>query len=141
MMSCALILIGIASLPLVGALLSLVAWIRLNTFTQSVPAIAAPRDLDELKRVVKLDMYLALVMIALVLGTAGLFGLGVWIGCFGVLELTCLLTIVSPFAIVAGILLKRAEAGLKAVPVTDDSLQAEHAHVIKRWSSSALPDW
>lgn len=140
-MPCALILIGIACLPLIGAALSLVAWIQLSTFTRSVPEIAAPQDLDALKRLVKLDMYLALVMVALVLGTAGLFGLGVWIGCFGLFELTCLLTIVSPFAIASGILLKRAEARLKAVPVTDAGLQAEHEHVIKHWTSSALPDW
>jgi hypothetical protein len=37
--------------------------------------------------------------------------------------------------------MKAVERDLRNLPVEDPDLREEHAYVLKRWTSSAFPDW
>ena len=79
--------------------------------------------------------------------TVGLFVLVLILGGFGIYsgyvkwsELVWLL-ILGPVCCVAAIMLTTAEKRIKKMPLEDEALREDFDHVLKRWSSSMLPDW
>ena len=116
-------------------------WLQIRNIVQNHAAISESHDLDELKRIVKVNMYASLGMIAtasvLVVGS----GIAIWLG---VIAGQTLLTVVFGFGglcCVGGVILTTAERRLRDVPLENSSLRDEYNHVLKRWTSSALPDW
>ena len=112
-----------------------------RSFLATYASIDTPRDLDEFKRVVKTNMYLALAMMPIVVFAIGLGVTGMALGSLGWRELRLVLFIMGPLCGISGVVLTAAEGRMKRVSVTDDSLRVEFDAVVKRWTSSALPDW
>ena len=132
---------GLYAVLIVGAGISLWGWVQVRSFLASYPSIDSQKDLDEFKRIVKTNMYLALAImamfgIAIVLAAAGLYS-----GSLGWTGLAMLLFIMGPVCAFAGTALTFAENRMKAITLTDESFRSEFDHVVTHWTSSAFPDW
>jgi hypothetical protein len=134
------LLCGIYALPVIGGGIAVFGWLHLRTFLNSHPSISSERDFDELKRVVKTNMYLALCLITIVVLMVILGGIGIWSGFVKWWELIGLL-IIGPICSVGGVLVTAVEKQVKRIPLEDESLREDFDHVVQRWTSSALPDW
>ena len=86
-------------------------------------------------------MYLALSIMAIAVVAIGLVASGITLGSLGWSDLGLVLFIMGPVCAASGAILTAAEGRMKAVPLTEDSLRTEFDNVVKRWASSALPDW
>lgn len=133
--------IGLYTVLGVGAACAVYGWMQARSFLATYASIDTPRDLDEFRRVVKTNMYLALAMMALAGIAIGLGAIGMVLGALGWIELRMALFIMGPVCGIAGAAVTAAEGRMKRVSVTDDSLRVEFDAVLKRWTSSALPDW
>ncbi len=136
-----LIAIGVYSLLILGGGLALWGWLQARSFLQTYESISSQSEFDEFKRIVKTNMYLALAILVVVgltllLGVAGLF-----MGALGWIDLLVAFLVLGPLGAFAGIMLTAAEKRMKAIPVEDESLRLEFEHVVRRWTSSAFPDW
>ena len=141
MSACTLLLLTLCALPVVCGIVGLFAFLQLDGFARSHASIDDVHGLDEFKRLVKMDMYFALLLMAVGLTLGVLWGLGFWLGCTGMPVFTCAMGLFGPLGIVMGIVLNRVERRLRELPVTNPDLQAEHERVIRRWKRSPLPDW
>ncbi|MFC1596667.1 hypothetical protein ACFL5Q_01840 [Planctomycetota bacterium] len=136
-----LILFGICLLLLVGSGMALWGWLQLKAFLRTHASISSQLELDDLKRLVKTNMLLAVSAMVL-------FGLILILGAFGIYrglvgwnELVAGLLILGPVCAVAGVKLTAAEKQVRKVPLEDETLREEFDHVLKRWTASMLPDW
>ena len=140
-MSAPPLVLAVGAALAVGAGVGLYAWFRDRSFLTAHPSIDGPRDLDAFKRVVKGDMYLALIFLG-ACGTAGLLlGFGFVTGRLRWAEIRFLLLLGGPACLAAGAAVAAVERRVKAVPVTNEALRAEFDRVVERWDGSALPDW
>lgn len=141
MFSYLLYLGGMLGVSLFSFTLSAVCWLQIRNFVQNHSAISESHDLDELKRIVKVNMYASLGMIAtaavLVVGS----GIAIWLGVIGGQTLLTGVFGFGGLCCVGGAILTSAERRLRDVPLENPSLRDEYDHVLKRWTSSALPDW
>lgn len=135
-----LLLCGIYALPVIGGAVALFGWLHLRAFLNLHPSISGERDFDELKRVVKTNMYLALCLITIVGLMVILGGAGVCSGLLQLWEVLGLL-IIGPICSVGAVLVTSLEKKVKQMPLEDESLREDFDHVVQRWTSSALPDW
>lgn len=136
-----LISIGLYTVLGMGAACAVYGWMQARWFLATFASIDCQRDLEEFKRVVKLNMHLALTMMVLAVIAVGLGASGLFLGTLGWLELRLILYIMGPVCGIAGVVLTTAEGLMKQMTVTDDSLRVEYDIVVARWKSSALPDW
>lgn len=134
------LLFAVYSLPLIAGGIALFGWLQLRAFLSSHSSIYGDRELDDLKRVVKTNMYLSLSIIMAVVLMVILGGIGISSGFVRWWELLGLL-ILGPICSVGGILVTALERQVRSIPLEDESLREDLAHVLKRWTSSALPDW
>lgn len=135
------ITIGLYAVLIIGAGIALWGWLQVRSFLASYPSIDSQRDFDEFKRIVKTNMYLALAIMAMSGIAIVLAASAFYLGSLGWTELQMLLFIMGPICTFAGIALTSAENRMKAITLTDDSFRTEFDHVVKRWTSSAFPDW
>jgi hypothetical protein len=129
-----------AGLLLATAGLSLLAAWDLNRFLQRTPAIDAPQDLHDFRRLVARQMYGALTMIVPAVAAGLVMGYGVVQDLVTWQEITA----VGLFAVVfllLGVWLKKLEARVKAVPAADPELRAERDRVAQVWVKKMFPDW
>jgi hypothetical protein len=136
-----LIYLGVYALLITGAGLALWGWLQVRSFLKIHDSIRSQMELDEFKRVAKTNMFLALAIIVIVglillLGSAGLF-----FGVFGWIDLLVVFLVLGPLCSFAGFKLTTSEGQMKAITVEDETLREEFDHVVRRWTSSAFPDW
>lgn len=136
-----LISIGLYTVLGIGSACAAYGWMQARTFVATITSIDCQRDLDELKRVVKTSMYLAITMIALAVIALGLGVSGMALGAVSWVEVRLILYIMAPLCGIAGAGLTAAEGRMKNVSVTDNSLRTEYDAVVKRWKSSPFPNW
>ncbi len=135
-----LILYAIYLLPLVGGGVPLWGWLQLRAFVRSHASISSRLELDDLKRVVKTDMFLAIVVV-LIFGLIPVLGaFGLYCDLVGWSDLTALF-ILGPLCCLAGVKLMAVEKQVRNTPLENETLREEFDHVLRRWTSSTLPDW
>ena len=133
--------IGLYTVLSIGATIAFCGWLQVRSFLASYSSIDSQRDIDEFKCVVKTNMYLALLILATAVVAIGLVASGIALGSLGWADLRLVLFIMGPVCVGSGAILTAAEWRMKAIPLTDASLRSEFDSVVKRWASSALPDW
>ena len=135
------ILLALYALLLVGFLFTLMAWLQARAFLTTYPAINSESEFDEFKRIVKVNMYIALAIIAIFGLAIVLAAAGLYLGVFSWTQLWLGLIIFGPLCMVGGIMMTVCENKLKTQIAVDASLREEFDRVVHRWTSSALPDW
>jgi hypothetical protein len=133
------VLIAAAFLGL-GLVLGVIMTLDLLSLLKEIGALESPTDLDHFKRVVKRQMYAALMTIVL----AGCAAIALTVGFIqGSVEWTHTYPILALAGvyIVTGIWTKSVEARAKQIPTGNDEIQIERDRVVKVWMSRAFPDW
>lgn len=127
-----------AAIYLAAAATSLWSRSRIQAFLVETRSIADQRCLARFKDLVRLQMYLALAMIVLLV--SGLFAGLVLITRHG---LAGLLGVLLANAVVLGLGLfhKQAESRLKALPAATEDLAGEHRRVCESWTGKPFPDF
>jgi hypothetical protein len=135
-----LILCAIYLLPLIFGVMAIWGWLRLRAFLQAHTSIANQLELDDLKRLVKVDMLLALTVVVLLVAAVGLAGIGV---AFSLIPWTALrgFFILGPACGLAAVKLNIAEGQVRNMPLDNESLREEFNHILETWTHSMLPDW
>jgi hypothetical protein len=113
---------------------------RIEAFLAAVPAITIPRELQEFKRMVKQQMYLALVQLFLLGGALLLMIYGILTGRLSLLEVV-LLGLVNVFIFLMAYRFKRIEQRAASLAVENPDLLAEYQRVCIVWRRKPLPDW
>jgi hypothetical protein len=112
-------------------------YLSIKKFLDLTPAIATVSDLENFKQVVRKNMYLALVQIA-VLGAGCLVGMyGLFIGSIDLVTVIILNAIIYIFAR----FLKKLEVASRSLTVTDQLLENEYKTVGNIWLKNALPNF
>ncbi len=121
-----------------AACMSLWSRSRIEAFLVETRSIADQRALERFKALVRLQMYLALAMIVLLV--SGMFAGLVLITRHG---LPGLLAVLLANAVVLGLGLfhKQSETRLKALPAGSDELADEHRRVCASWTGKPFPDF
>lgn len=135
-----LILLAIYFLPLVGGGIALWGWLQLRTFVRDHPSISNQLELDDLKRVVKVDMYLALSVVVIVGFVVILAAFGIYRDLITWSELIGLLAL-GPICAAAGAKLTATEKQVRSTPLENEALREEFTRVLEAWNSRMLPDW
>lgn len=135
------IVIGIYFLLTLGAGLSVWGWLQVESFLKAHDSIDSPSVFDEFKRIVKSNMFLALAILVIVGLILLLGGISFHRGEFTTVDLQIIFLILGHVCAFAGIRMTAAENRMKALPVEDETLHEEFAHVVTRWTSHAFPDW
>lgn len=127
--------------PVATVLMMVLLCPSLKRFQRNVPSIRTPDDLSRLKKLATVQMYAALIALALMAVPTLVWIYGHFVeGQLGWLDL--LLFVFVPVVIwqfVAGTLSGPAKEvrAISAVP----ELQAERDHVVDVWLNRAFPDW
>jgi len=113
---------------------------RLHTFLKRTPTIATYQNIIEFERVVKRQMYAALLQIVLLVAPGIIFVVGL---VRKVIAVDDVLYIVLPSLVIMaiGMAFKTLENRARSLPVHDPILEERRDHIVKVWNSKALPDW
>ncbi len=122
----------------VAAGLSLWSRSRIGAFLVETRSIADQRAMERFKALVRLQMYLALAMIVLLV-SGMLVGL-VLITRHGLLGLAVVL-VANAVILGLGLFHKQAETRLKALPAATEDLADEHQRVCASWTGKPFPDF
>jgi hypothetical protein len=140
----ALLLTIMVALPTIGAVFLVVLTITYHRFRRIVPELRTPEDLQRLRSLAKLQMYLSFlghplvtiggVIVIWVVGWLLVKKLG-WLDLlvFGVLPMIVLL-------IIAAVGESPARMA-KGIPASDASLASERDRIVDVWINRLFPDW
>ncbi len=123
---------------LVAAGTSLWSRSRLEAFRVETRSIADQRALERFKDLVRLQMYLALAMIVLLM--SGMFVGLVLITRHGLPGLAVVL-VANAVILGLGLFHKQAETRLKALPAGSDELADECRRICQTWTGKPFPDF
>jgi hypothetical protein len=139
-----LLLTIMVALPAIAAVFMVVLTITYRRFQRAVPQLRTSDDIQRLRSLAKLQMYLSLlahplltiggVVLVWVIGWLVVKQLG-WVDLllFGVLP------IIISFVIAA---MGESPARLaKSIPASDVALQSERDHIVDVWINRLFPDW
>jgi hypothetical protein len=126
-----------AALYVVAAAMSLWSRSQVVAFLETTPSIRSSADLERFKELARLEMYLALAMIALLV-TGLIIGL-VLIREHGAIALLPVL-LVNGVVLVLGVFHKGVEERARGLP-TADGLETDYRHICYSWNKKALPDF
>lgn len=135
------LLLTICAFLVAGLLAMMTGWQQARSFLATHTSIASQCELDEFKRVVKVNMYLALAMMAIFGIVLILAGVGIYLGTFSLPQLLLSLMVFGPLCAVAGMMMTRCENKMKTTLTIDPSMRQQFDYVVQRWTSNALPDW
>jgi len=113
---------------------------RIEAFLAVVPDIATPHELNQFKRMVKEQMYLALGQLLLLGGALVLMIYGILAERLGFLDILILI-LVNGFIFFMARRFKRVEQQAASLPVTDQALTDEYQRVCLTWRRKPFPDW
>jgi len=130
----------ILGLPLLGIAAGMYFAGILKRFLQDTPRIETTADLDRLRSVVKVQMYAALAMIAVLGAPIVIYIIGVFRGPLRVGDFVYPL-VVNLLVIVAGRSNRRVERRVQSLQCADPDLKAEYDSIVCAWERKALPDW
>jgi uncharacterized membrane protein len=133
-------ILGLAFVALYVGHSLMAAWsfLALRRFLAETPVIASQDDLRRYKDLVRVQMYLALVGIGVLLSGLVLgIGLTSRYGCVGLV----LVLAGSAWLFGVGIFLKRVEVRARSLPVTGEGLADEYRRVSEAWVKKPLPDF
>lgn len=114
------------------------AWREVRRFVDLTPSIADEECLDRFKRMVRMQMYLALWVIVW-LGLGLLAGIGI-IATHGLPGLLLVL-VVNGGVIAVSLFYRRAELRARSIPAATDALGAEYRRVSEAWVKKPLPNF
>ena len=130
----------IVVLPILGAISAVYHGRALQRYVSKTKRIDDMAGLARFQQVVAQQMRAALIQLALLTTPLALYFIGIltdrlWLGdiAFVVIPAVVLLAI--------GYLFKKVEAQACRVPAVNEDLDEQRMAVIKRWKTSALPDW
>lgn len=131
------LLLGFPSLSLInGAVLMR----NLKNFIRETPRIETDQDLSRFRKIVKQQMYSALLQIFFLGTPVFIFSYGVKIGTLGFSDV--LLVVVPNLAVILfGLLMKSLEKKGQSITSSSPELKNEIEHVIYSWKKKAIPDW
>ena len=133
-------ILGLAFVAVYVAHSLMAAWsfLALRRFLAATPAIATRDDQRRYKELVRVQMYLALVGIGVLL-SGFVFGIVLTsrYGCVGL----ALVLAGSAWLLGGGIVLKRVEVRARSLPVTGEGLADEYRRVSEAWVKKPLPDF
>jgi len=129
--------LGFGALYVAAAVVSLWSRAQVVGFLRDTPRIGATSDLERFKALARMEMYLALLMIVLLISglVAGLFLIfrhGV-VGLFGVL-------LANAAVLGLGVFHKVVENQARNLPASE-GLESEYRRVGRVWTRKALPDF
>lgn len=131
------LLTGLPSLSLASGIILMT---ELKKFMAQAPRIETEQDLEHFKKIVKHQMYAALLQIVL-LGTPVLiFSYGIQ---KRILEFGDILYVIVPNSIVIalGLLLRKLEKKGQSISASTPELKSEVDSVVYFWKKKALPNW
>ncbi len=139
-LSYSLIVALLAGLPSLSLISGIVLMTELKKFMAGTPRIETEQDLEHFKKIVKHQMYAALLQIVL-LGTPVLiFSYGIQKEILGFGDI---LYVIVPNSIVIalGLLLRKLEKKGQSVSASTPELRSEVDSVVYIWKKKALPNW
>ncbi len=139
-MSYSLIVTLLAGLPSLSLLSGIVLMTELKRFMAGTPGIETEQDLEHFKKIVKHQMYAALLQIVLLGAPVFLFSYGIQ---KGILEFGDILFVIVPNSIVIalGLSLKKLEKKGQSISASTPELRSEVDSVVYFWKKKALPGW
>jgi hypothetical protein len=137
-----LLLILMLAPPVIAVFSMLLMWIQASRFMRDVPSIRTADDLARFKRLAKIQMYVALVVLPLLWLPIVVWLIGHFV--FGTLGWVDLLTyVILPWMLVvaAAFIMGSKVKQVQDLPATDRSIGSQRDHVVDVWLHRRLPDW
>lgn len=131
------LLIGFPSLSLINGIIFIS---NLKRFMDRTPRIETDQDLEHFKKLVKHQMYAALLQIVLLGTPIFIFSYGTL---SGILIFGDVLYIVIPniIVIICGRLLRKIEKKAQSISASTPQLMSAVNDIVNSWKKKALPDW
>lgn len=126
--------------PAIAIINSVIFGNKLKQFARRMRMLSAYDDILYLQRVVKQQMYAALVQMALLATPAILYVVG---AVRGYLSAGDLIFVIAPSFVVlfAGLRLKATERKVRVIPARDRDLEQQRDEIVTVWVKRALPNW
>jgi hypothetical protein len=130
----------ILGLPLLGTAAGTCFAGVLRKFLEDTPRIETTADLDRLRSVVKVQMYAALAMIAVLGAPIVIYVIGVFWGPLRPGDFVYPL-VVNLLVVAVGRSNRRVERRAQSLRCADPDLKAEYDSIVCVWEKRALPNW
>ncbi|MCK5840650.1 MAG: hypothetical protein KAH31_00670 [Candidatus Sabulitectum sp.] len=139
-MNYSLIVALLAGLPSLSLVSGIVLMTELKKFMAGTPRIETGQDLEHFKKIVKHQMYAALLQIVLLGTPVFIFSYGIQKGILGFGDI---LYVIVPNSIVIalGLILKKLEKKGQSISASTPELRSEVDSVVYFWKKKALPNW
>lgn len=128
-------------LPAVSLIIAAVSAGTLKSFQKRCPKIVSESQLVDFKRLVKFQMYLALVSMPFLALPIPLFFVGMFLDQLQLFRDGLYAALPSAAVFGAARLLGGLEQAVRAMPVGNEALKPEKERVSAAWTGRALPDW
>ncbi|MGC4117489.1 MAG: hypothetical protein QM765_23610 [Myxococcales bacterium] len=126
--------------PFVGLLPLAWSWRQLSAFSDRVRRLASDQDLVKFRAMVRLQMYGALLQIAVLLAPMALLLAGILLGALtpgdSYLPIGAFLVV-----FLAGMAVRRLEKRVQRIPCETPALEKARDSVVQTWLHKPLPDW
>ena len=123
------------------AVITFVGWRSLRVFTDNYSSIASAQEMDAFRRLAKINMYLAIGIILIVLVGLVVLLVGMAKGVTSFLDVGIVAIGFGVFSQLTSKPITRLEASAKSLPVEGQQLAEEYAEIKRKWKESLLPDW
>jgi hypothetical protein len=127
-----------------GVLLSIVVGLLLSFrwqgFMRQKPKLETPEDLETFKRMVKLEMYAALMMLPVMILPGIAYPVGLFLGALNLFPDLIYFLLLMGLMLLIGRYTKSVEMKARTMPVAPP-LARERDRVVNTWVGKALPDW
>jgi len=130
----------LAGLPFLSLLSGIVLMTELKRFMAGTPGIETEQDLEHFKKIVKHQMYAALLQIVLLGTPVFLFPYGIQKGILGFCDIL-FVAVPNSIVIAFGLSLKKLEKKGQSISASTPELRSEVDSVVYFWKKKALPGW
>ncbi len=139
-MNCSLMVTLLAGLPSLSLVSGIVLMTELKKFMAKTPRIETEQELEHFKKIVKHQMYAALLQIVLLGTPVFIFSYGIQKGILGFGDI---LYVIVPNSIVIalGLFLRKLEKKGQSISASNPELRSEVDSVVYFWKKKALPNW
>ena len=121
--------------------ITLLGWRLLTVFTRDHTSISSAQDMEAFKALVKMNMYMAIGIIVIVLIGLAVLAFGMFSGIINLLDFGMITIVFGVFSQVTAKPITRLESMAKTLPVDGSQFADDYEEVKRKWKESLLPDW
>ncbi len=139
-MNCSLMVTLLAGLPSLSLVSGIVLMTELKKFMAKTPRIETEQELEHFKKIVKHQMYAALLQIVLLGTPVFIFSYGIQKGILGFGDILYMI-VPNSIVIALGLFLRKLEKKGQSISASNPELRSEVDSVVYFWKKKALPNW